>query len=132
MLARTQALLVTAVLGIVVPSGGRAAGVPCSHDTLAVDGASIAVSLCATPEARRGAGRPIPVAVDESFRTQRGGFTRSVSLEFLAGSDVSRTIDDVPLSALGIAKTLHLTLSYRDGVVRIEHALLLPGAVPLK
>jgi hypothetical protein len=132
MLRRTQALVITAVLGMLVPRGGSAADAPCSHDTLTVDGTPIAVTLCATPQPPRDAGRSIPVTVDESFRTSRAGFTRSALLEFLAGSDVSRTIDDVPLAPLGITKTLHLTLSYRGGLVRIEHALLLPGAIPLK
>jgi hypothetical protein len=45
---------------------------------------------------------------------------------------VSRGVDDVPLNPLGLSSTLHLTLTYADGKVSVEHALLLPGAVPLK
>jgi hypothetical protein len=36
------------------------------------------------------------------------------------------------LAPLGLAYTLHLTLAYRGSAASIEHALLLPGAVPLK
>ena len=40
--------------------------------------------------------------------------------------------EDVSLAPLGLQYTLHLTLAYRQAAVSIEHALLLPGAVPLK
>ncbi len=45
---------------------------------------------------------------------------------------VARAIDDVPLGRSVLPYTLHLTLAYRDGQIAVEHALLLPGARPLK
>ena len=44
----------------------------------------------------------------------------------------ARAVDDVSLTPLGLPYTMHLTLAYRDAAVAVEHALLLPGAVPLK
>jgi hypothetical protein len=38
----------------------------------------------------------------------------------------------VPLAKLGLARTLHLTVVYTSGSARLEHALLVPGAIALK
>lgn len=98
----------------------------CSREAFPVNGQSIEVTVCAgTP-----AGRSVPVS--ETF--SRGGktFTRSVALDVLPGAAVSRAIDDASLTTFGLPYTLHLTLAYRAGAASIEHALLLPGAVPLK
>ena len=59
-------------------------------------------------------------------------FSRTVTFDALAGSDYSRTIDDLPLARVGIEKSLHLTIRYKLGSVRLEHALLVPGAIALK
>jgi hypothetical protein len=45
---------------------------------------------------------------------------------------VSRTIDDVSLARLGIARTLHMTIAYKLGSAKLERALLIPGALVLK
>ena len=57
---------------------------------------------------------------------------REVALDYFAGADYSRAIDDAPLQRFGIAKTLHMTIGYKPGSVRLEHALLVPGAIALK
>jgi hypothetical protein len=57
---------------------------------------------------------------------------RSIALDAAPAEDPSRTIDDVPLASLGLARTLHLTLAVRASGIRLEHALLVPGAVTLK
>jgi hypothetical protein len=107
----------------------------CSRDALQVDGAPVAVTLC-VPAAgvRRGKAetRALSVNVTEVFAAGTSSFTRTVVLDVLDDSVTSRTIDDVPLQRLGIAKTLHLTIGYRDGSAQLEHALLIPGAVTLK
>jgi hypothetical protein len=124
------ALLASLLLGAAPsPSPG-----PCSQDVFTIDGRSVSVSLCADEAGthRSPDGRRIIVTVAESFATSGATFERSVALDFLAGAEFSRTIDDVPLDKLGIARTLHLTIGYRPGTVRLEHALLVPGAVALK
>jgi hypothetical protein len=99
----------------------------CTHDTFPVSGQSITVTACAgAPDSGQS------VAVTETFKGASGSFNHATSIEVLAGASASRAVDDVPLAPLGLQYTLHLTLAYRDATVVIEHALLLPGAVPLK
>jgi hypothetical protein len=107
----------------------------CSHDVLRVDGTPVEVTLCVPPAGetrRKGEGKAVNVNVTETFSANGQSFSREVPLEFLEGSETSRTMDDVPLAKLGIGKSLHLTIGYRPGSVRLEHAMLLPGAINLK
>ena len=99
----------------------------CSRDTFSVGGQSVAISVCAgAPDSGK------TVAVAETFKTPAASFNHSSSIEVLPGAAASRTVEDVSLAPLGLQYTLHLTLAYRQAAVSIEHALLLPGAVPLK
>jgi hypothetical protein len=72
------------------------------------------------------------VAVAETFKNAATSFNHTASIEVLPGAAASRAVDDVSLAPLGLQFTLHMTLVYREAGVIIEHALLLPGAVPLK
>ncbi len=97
----------------------------CSHDTFDVNG-PVTVTVCAgAPEGRN-------VAVTETVKAAGGSFTHTTAIEVLPGASASRTVDDLSLAQLKLPYTLHVTLAYRDGTASIEHALLLPGAVPLK
>jgi hypothetical protein len=99
----------------------------CTHDTFPVGGQSIVVTACAgAPDSGQ------TVAVTETFKGGSGSFNHATSIDVLPGASASRAVDDVVLAPLGLQYTLHLTLAYRDAAVIIEHALLLPGAVPLK
>jgi hypothetical protein len=107
---------------------------PCSHDVFGIDGRSVNVELCADDAGahRSPDGHRIIVTIGESFSAPPSSFERNVTLDFLAGAELSRTIDDVPLDKLGIDRTRHLTIGSRPGSVRLEHALLVPGAIALK
>ncbi len=99
----------------------------CSSDTFTVSATPVRVRVCierddATPT----------VDVSETLSANGKSFTRTIVLERLPGASVSRAIDDAALAPLGLNSSLHMTLAYGDGSVRIEHALLLPGAEPLK
>ena len=97
-----------------------------ARDLFPVGGQSVAVRVCAgAPDSGK------TVAVTETFKGATASFNHRASIDVLPGA-ASRAVDDVSLSPLGLQFTLHLTLAYRDAAVRIEHALLLPGAVPLK
>lgn len=99
----------------------------CAHDTFPVGGQPIVVTACAgAPDSGQ------TVAVTETFKGASGSFNHVMSIDVLPGASASRAVDDVALAPLGLQYTLHLTLAYRDATVLIEHALLLPGAVPLK
>jgi hypothetical protein len=99
---------------------------PCSHDSFEVDGKPLGVTVCA---AAPSSGK---VAVTQTFKSGGAAFSQPATIELLNGASISRTVADVALSPVGSPRTLHLTLAYREGTVSVEHALLLPGAIPLK
>ena len=84
---------------------------------------------CAAPTATAAA----TAQLDETF-TVRGQapLVRSIPLDAAPSDEPSRTIDDVSLAKLGLTRTLHMTIAVRTSSVRLEHALLVPGAVTLK
>jgi hypothetical protein len=120
--------------------------ITCSGDVFTIDGHAVTISICPPAEEalapRRREGRPARearetpeprrLALRETFSSGGESFSRSLPVELVDGSELSRTIDDVPLDKLGIARTIHLTIGYRLGTVRLEHALLVPGAIPLR
>ena len=98
----------------------------CTHDTLAIDGVPTAATFCVS-------GAPAPrVTVTETFVRGTAHLTRPLTIDVVNGASVTRAVDDVPLTDLGSAKQLHLTIAYRSGEAVLEHALLLPGALVLK
>ncbi len=119
-----------AVLGLLAASIAPALAQPaqrCSHETFPVGGQPVTVTACAgAPNGGK------TVAVTETFKNAATSFNRTTSIEVLPGAAASRAVDDVSLAPLGLQFTLHITLVYREAGVTIEHALLLPGAVPLK
>ncbi len=119
-----------AVLAILAASIAPALAQPaqrCSHETFAVGGQPVAVTVCAgAPNGGK------TVSVSETFKSSTTSFNHATSIELLPGAAASRATDDVLLAPLGLQYTLHMTLVYREAGVIIEHALLLPGAVPLK
>ncbi len=132
MTASLAGLVLAAALAAATPAAPRGAE-SCSNDAFSVDGHALAVQICAPAAA------PVPekgkraiVSLRETVSSGGVSFVRSTTFEYLPGAESSRTIDDVPLSGLGIAKTLHLTIGFKPGDVHLEHALLIPGAVPLK
>jgi len=99
----------------------------CSRETFPIAGQPVVVTVCAgAPDGGK------TVAVAETFKNAATSFNHTASIEVLPGAAASRAVDDVSLAPLGLQYTLHMTLAYRDAGVIIEHALLLPGAVPLK
>ncbi|MDP9024493.1 MAG: hypothetical protein M3N13_03840 [Candidatus Eremiobacteraeota bacterium] len=112
-------------LWLVVMEGAgapAAAANGCSTDTFSIEGRSVGIELCA---ARTSLVETLSAPGQESY-------VRRLALDADGGGEGGRTIDDVALSRLGIAKTLHLTIAYKPGHVRLEHALLVPGALSLK
>ncbi len=101
---------------------------------------TVTVTVCVSQAHRSVVGRvkskPAPSMTDTVQETlsakDHAPLARSISYTRLPSEATARTIDDVPLQALGIQKTLHLTLAITDGTPRLEHALLIPGAIVLK
>jgi hypothetical protein len=126
---RSLIALVALFAAGIVPAYGQP-GQPaarCSHETFPVGGQPVTVTVCGgAPESGQ------TVAVAETFKSGSGSFNHTSSITVLPGASASRAVEDVSLTPLGLSFTLHLTLAYRDAAVLIEHALLLPGAIPLK
>ncbi len=123
---RTFVAMLALLVAAAAPAAAQNPGQKCAHESFDIGGKPVASSVCAAaPEGGK-------LAVSESFRGGSGTVSHATTIDVLKGATVSRAIDDVALAPLGINATLHLTLAYRNGAVEIEHALLLPGATPLK
>jgi len=124
-----------AFFAVVAPAAASAPNYVCSNDSFSIDGRQVSVALCVADNAapkRSPDGKRTIVTVTERLVSNDLSFSRDVVLDFLAGAELSRTIDNIPLERVGIAKQLHLTIGYRPGSVQLEHALLVPGAIALK
>ena len=123
---RSFVALVALLAAGIVPAYAQPAS-RCTHETFPVGGQSVMITACAgAPDSGQ------TVAVAETFKTGTASFNHSGSIAVLPGASASRAVEDVALAPLGLQYTLHLTLAYREATVIIEHALLLPGAIPLK
>ena len=106
---------------------GLKSGVHSTTDNFRVDDILVAARFCAP------SGPPAAnLSVTETFTAAGKTIAKTIPLGVVAGASTSRTIDDVDLGPLGSKHTLHMTLAYRDGEVVLEHALALPGAIPVK
>jgi len=124
MLLRSAAALGLA-LGLGLPAAGQAER--CSRDVFALDGVAVSARFC-IPAGPAGAN----VNIGETFTSQGRNFSKTTPMTIVAGAQTSRTIDDVDLAPIGSKHTLHMTLAFHDGRVVLEHALALPGAIPIK
>lgn len=104
----------------------------CSRETLAVRGTDVTVSYCLAAPPQRVGSQELALDVDGSYSSSGGSFSRRATLHFVSGEGPSRVLQNVELAPLGLSGTLHLTLVYSGGLIRIESALLTPGAVIVK
>lgn len=126
-------VLLCAVLTLAPSSLCFAAPAPnCTHETLNVKNTPVRITYCAPPARADPSGRTVVLALRETFSSSKGAFSQTSNLEFLAGDEPTRVIEDVALDRVGIEGTLHLTLVLRRGTVAIEGAILTPGAITLK
>lgn len=121
------ALVLAALLPIAASAQER-----CTRETLVVQGAPVTIGYCVSGLPRMGGNEEIVVPVRASYAAASGAFGEAGELRFVAGEKISRVLEDLDLTRLGLTGTLHLTLSYSGGLVRIEGALLTPGAITVK
>jgi hypothetical protein len=107
------------------------AATPCTQETLTVEGTPVTVAYCITGQPRSNGSEEI-VPVSATYSAPGGTFRRSTELHFLADEGVSRVLESLDLSKVGLTGTLHLTVAYSRGLVRLEGALLTPGAITIK
>ncbi len=129
MIARTVMLFIAlAASTALAPSPAP----PCSHETLSVQGSPLSIAYCIAGALRADGAAEVIVPVTVTYTARGGTAQRSANLHFLAGEGVSRVLQSIELGPVGLTGTLHLTLDYVRGVVRVEGALLTPGAITIK
>lgn len=104
----------------------------CTQERLTVEGVPVTFSYCITGPLRSTGSEELIVPVTATYGAPGGTLSRTSELHFIAGEGVSRVIESLDLTKVGLAGTLHLTLAYSHGVVRLEGALLTPGAITVK
>lgn len=130
-LAAALALTVTPVLLLSLTRQAQAQS-RCTRETLSVRGTPLTAAYCVTGMGTASPGNDLPVHVTEEYSTARGSWSQDKTLQFIAGEPVSRVIEDLPLEKVGLHGTLHLTLALHGGEVRIDSAMLTPGAITVK
>ncbi len=113
---------------------GLAAGAagPCTHETLSVEGSPVSFTYCIDGPVRSNGAAELVVPVSATYSAPSGSLQRALELHFMAGEGVSRVLESLDLTKLGLTGTLHLTLAYTHGEIRLEGALLTPGAITIK
>ena len=104
----------------------------CSRETLVVRGTPVTVAYCVNGEAERGSANDVVLNVEGTFSASGQSFSRTGTMKFIAGDGPSRVLENVDLNQLGLQGTLHLTLLYTGREVRVESAMLTPGALTIK
>jgi hypothetical protein len=132
-LAAALALVLPAAAALTLSKSAQAqpAG-RCTRETLNVRGTPLTVAYCIVSMGTASPGRELPVRVNASYATARGSWSQDLALQFIDGEDPSRVIQDLALDHVGLQGTLHLTLVLRGGAVRVDSAMLTPGAVTIK
>jgi hypothetical protein len=110
---------------------GAGAQPHCSRETLPVRGTPVTIAYCITGQHAAPAGEE-DLPVQATYSTAATSFTRSSTMRFVTSAGPARLLESVDLAPLGLQGTLHLTLVYASGLVRIQNALLTPGAVTIK
>ncbi|MGC1381242.1 MAG: hypothetical protein WA814_09520 [Candidatus Baltobacteraceae bacterium] len=116
----------------VATAQGAAAASPCTQETLTVEGAPVTIGYCIAGSPRASGSDEVIVPVNASYSAPGGSQRGLTELHFVAGEGASRVLESLDLAPLGLAGTLHLTLLYSRGTVRVEGALLTPGAITIK
>lgn len=119
-------------IALAAPTAGWASAAQCTVEVLTVQGTPLTVSYCITGAPRSTGTQEIVVPVVATYSAPGRSLRFTNELHFLAGEGVSRVLESLDLSKLGLSGTLHLTLTYIQGLVHVEGALLTPGAITIK
>jgi hypothetical protein len=111
---------------------GALADPGCTQETLSVQGTPVTIGYCVSGTPRANGAGEVIVPISATYSAPGGTLRRSSELHFMADERVSRVIESLDLARVGLTGTLHLTLAYARGVVRVEGALLTPGAITVK
>jgi hypothetical protein len=115
-------------LSLRLPAGAAA---PCSRETLQVHGTPVTISYCVTGPGTGQIGEE-DLPVQATYSDGGTSFVKTSVMKFATNVGPARLLESVDLAPLGITGTLRLTLVYAQGTVRIQNALLTPGAITIK
>lgn len=126
--------IATAALSLLLAAAGArdAPKTACSSQTFTVEATPLTVGYCLSGVARPMGTQEIAVPVVATYTSAKGALRTVSELHFLAGEGVSRVIESLDLTKVGLTGTLHLTLTYVNGLVEVEGAMLTPGAITIK
>jgi hypothetical protein len=121
------------VLALVIAASAGPAGAAgaCSSEVLKIRDVPVTVQYCLTGTPTQ-SGPEMLVPVQGNYSSATGSFSRASTMRFVTGEGPARVLENVDLAGLGLGGTLHLTLAYDDGLVKIENAMLTPGAITIK
>jgi hypothetical protein len=133
-LMRTSTLTGALALSIALAAASAvwANAAQCTVEVLTVQGTPLTVSYCITAAPHSTGTQEIIVPMVATYSAPGRSLRVTNELHFLAGEGVSRVLESLDLSKLGLSGTLHLTLAYVQGLVHVEGALLTPGAITIK
>jgi len=121
------ALIFAAALAVAA-AGSRAvaaAAEPCTVQQFSAPEAPVTATYCSGGVAGGS------VTVTQTYAANGKSFVRPLAIAIVTGAGASRATDDVDLTPLGIARTLHVHVSYANGAARMTGGLLTPGAIPV-
>jgi len=126
-----RALAIAAALAASTASAAAAAD-SCTQETLTVEGTPVSIGYCISGAPHSNGAEEVIVPVVATYSAPGGTLRRPIDLHFIAGEGISRVLESLDLTKVGLSGTLHLTLAYSRGLVRVEGALLTPGAITIK
>ncbi|HET6275405.1 MAG TPA: hypothetical protein VFE16_05650 [Candidatus Cybelea sp.] len=104
----------------------------CTQESLSVEGRAVSIGYCISGPLRSNGADEVLVPVTATYAASGTTLRLPIQLHFIAGENVSRVLESLDLTKLGLTGTLHLTLAFAHGLVRVEGALLTPGAITIK
>jgi len=119
------ALIFAALPALAAAAAPAPAEPHCTVQHFAAPEAPVTATYCSAPPANGS------VTVSQTYAANGKSFARPLTIAIVAGAGTSRATDDVNLAPLGIARTLHVQVSFANGVARMTGGLLIPGAIPV-
>lgn len=124
--------IVIAVISAAITLQPAPAAEQCTQESLTVEGHAVSIGYCISGPLRSNGADEILVPVTATYAASGTALRLPIQLHFIAGENVSRVLESLDLTKLGLTGTLHLTLAFAHGLVRVEGALLTPGAITIK
>lgn len=126
-----RALTIAAVSALLTLTAASAAQ-QCTQETLSVEGRAVSIGYCIAGPLHANGADEVVVPVTATYSAPGATVRGPIELHFIAGESISRVLESLDLTKLGLTGTLHLTLAYSHGLVHVEGALLTPGAITIK